>query len=294
MAGWRRDVADTLRRDVTAGQLRLLFALNPPRGYFPDFLTPLDSSRRARAGPRRDPVDPDRPPASRPDRPGRRQRAAVDRVRASPGATARPWPTSPTRCAPTARWRSGRTGPGSRRRWRPTAAGGPGRCSTAAPAGCSTSLRPAMRWNAGVLEVAHYPVSRELHLDGRGLLLVPSYFCARTPVTLLDPALPPVLVYPVDRLGGAHGPTTTWCRTPTGGRTGRPCRAARAAPGPRCWRRSTRAARPARSPAGWTSPRRRPASTRRCCATPACWSAGASATRVLHTLTPLGRAMLDA
>ncbi|GAB3963017.1 ArsR/SmtB family transcription factor [Plantactinospora veratri] len=47
-----------------------------------------------------------------------------------------------------------------------------------------------------------YPADRELHLDGRGLLLVPSFFCARIPVTLLDPELPPVLVYPVDRLGG--------------------------------------------------------------------------------------------
>ncbi|WP_246278608.1 winged helix-turn-helix domain-containing protein [Phytohabitans rumicis] len=59
-----------------------------------------------------------------------------------------------------------------------------------------------MRWNAGVLEVHDYPTERDLHLDGRGLLLVPSFFCARTPVALVDPALPPVLVYPIDRLDG--------------------------------------------------------------------------------------------
>ncbi|MEV2254409.1 winged helix-turn-helix domain-containing protein [Streptomyces sp. NPDC050147] len=53
---------------------------------------------------------------------------------------------------------------------------------------------PAMRWRSPVLEVA-YPVERDLHLDGRGLLLVPSCF-ARSPVALADAALPPTLVYP--------------------------------------------------------------------------------------------------
>ncbi|GHC46351.1 ArsR/SmtB family transcription factor [Streptomyces flavofungini] len=54
---------------------------------------------------------------------------------------------------------------------------------------------PSMRWRSPVLEVA-YPVDRDLRLDGRGLLLVPSCF-ARSPVALADTALPPTLVYPV-------------------------------------------------------------------------------------------------
>lgn len=58
------------------------------------------------------------------------------------------------------------------------------------------SLRPVARWNAPVLEV-DYPVERDLHLEGRGLLLVPSYFCWRRPTALADPGLDPVLVYPV-------------------------------------------------------------------------------------------------
>ncbi|WP_327275351.1 helix-turn-helix domain-containing protein [Streptomyces sp. NBC_01224] len=58
------------------------------------------------------------------------------------------------------------------------------------------SLPPMIRWRAPVLE-ADYPVDRELHLDGRGLLLQPSYFCRVTPVVYRDPQLPPVLVYPV-------------------------------------------------------------------------------------------------
>ncbi|HEV7933384.1 MAG TPA: helix-turn-helix domain-containing protein [Actinomadura sp.] len=64
--------------------------------------------------------------------------------------------------------------------------------------GLLASFRPLMRWNPPVLEVG-YPVAQDLVLNGRGLLLVPSYFCWRTPVTLADPELRPVLVYPVTR-----------------------------------------------------------------------------------------------
>ncbi|WP_326766153.1 DUF5937 family protein [Streptomyces sp. NBC_01591] len=60
------------------------------------------------------------------------------------------------------------------------------------------SLRPMAVWEPPVLTVS-YPVERDLHLDGRGLLLVPSYFCWRQPITLADDGLRPVLIYPVDR-----------------------------------------------------------------------------------------------
>lgn len=77
---------------------------------------------------------------------------------------------------------------------------------------------PMARWQSPALEVG-YPVDRDLHLDGRGLLLVPSYFCWRRPVTLVDTSLQPVLVYPVEKplpavsaagpaeLSGLIGPT---------------------------------------------------------------------------------------
>ncbi|MFJ4964380.1 Helix-turn-helix domain protein [Streptomyces sp. ADI96-02] len=58
------------------------------------------------------------------------------------------------------------------------------------------TFRPMARWSPPVLEVT-YPVERDMHLAGRGLLLVPSYFCWRKPITLVDEALLPVLVYPV-------------------------------------------------------------------------------------------------
>lgn len=68
------------------------------------------------------------------------------------------------------------------------------------------ALPPPMSWTQPVLS-ARYPVDRDLHLHGRGLTLVPSYFCWGTPVTLVDVQLPPVLVYPAwdgdDGPGGA-------------------------------------------------------------------------------------------
>ncbi|WP_181791354.1 helix-turn-helix domain-containing protein, partial [Streptomyces phytophilus] len=52
-----------------------------------------------------------------------------------------------------------------------------------------------LRWRPPVLTV-DYPIDRDLHLDGRGLVLVPSYFCRQLPVALADGSLPPILVYP--------------------------------------------------------------------------------------------------
>lgn len=62
--------------------------------------------------------------------------------------------------------------------------------------GLLTSLEPIMTWTPPIL-AADYPVDRDLHLRGRGLLLIPSYFCLDHPVALADPQLPPVLVFPV-------------------------------------------------------------------------------------------------
>ncbi|GHH77058.1 hypothetical protein GCM10017772_37080 [Promicromonospora soli] len=61
-----------------------------------------------------------------------------------------------------------------------------------------STLGPTTRWRAPVLEV-DYPVRRDVHLDGRGLSLVPTFFGVKHPITLADPQLQPVLVYPVSR-----------------------------------------------------------------------------------------------
>ncbi|QFU87378.1 helix-turn-helix domain-containing protein [Amycolatopsis sp. YIM 10] len=71
-----------------------------------------------------------------------------------------------------------------------------------------STLHPAARWRAPVLEV-DYPVDQELHLGGRGLVLAPSFFCWRAPVTLRNPDLPPTLVYPVARQLGWDSPPSS-------------------------------------------------------------------------------------
>lgn len=68
--------------------------------------------------------------------------------------------------------------------------------------GLLAGLRPVLRWNPPVLE-SDYPVEREVHPAGRGLLLVPSFFCWRLPVTYADGDLTPVLVYPIEHAEAA-------------------------------------------------------------------------------------------
>lgn len=58
------------------------------------------------------------------------------------------------------------------------------------------STLPGCRWRAPVLEIDNY-VDAEVRLEGRGLLLQPSYFCEPdTPIKLCDPGPEPMLVYP--------------------------------------------------------------------------------------------------
>jgi hypothetical protein len=63
------------------------------------------------------------------------------------------------------------------------------------------SFRPMLRWRRPVLEFARHPSKRDIHLEGRGLRLVPSYFARWNPGTIFDNELPQVIVYPV-----AHDP----------------------------------------------------------------------------------------
>jgi DNA-binding transcriptional ArsR family regulator len=74
--------------------------------------------------------------------------------------------------------------------------------------GLLESFRPMMRWNSPVLEV-DTPFEQTIELGGRGLTLVPSYFSWGAPDVLRDPLLPPVLVYPVER-----DPASFWAQSP--------------------------------------------------------------------------------
>ena len=64
--------------------------------------------------------------------------------------------------------------------------------------GLLNKLHPGLVWRRPVLEITGMGIDRDVHLDGRGLLVLPSYFCWRRPTLLKDPTLPCVVVYPME------------------------------------------------------------------------------------------------
>jgi DNA-binding transcriptional ArsR family regulator len=288
IGGWRRGVQDALRRDGRLATMQLLFRLNPPHSYFPDFLTPWESLYGLDAG--------------------------LEALRATPRAQLRgdlsllaEQRSLPARAAGLARGEPdvlrhltdsmaeyGQVAIDPYRAWLQASvdADRAGRAKAFLDGGTDgllASLRPTARWDGEVLAIPNYPSTRDLRLAGRGLLLVPSFFCDRVPVALVDPALPPVLVYPVDRLGGlrsvaaAGGPAR---RQALGALLGRTRAAVLEAVGDGSSTGEI-ARRLGISPAAASQH----ASVLR--------NAGLLVTRrdrntVLHTLTPLGSAMLEA
>lgn len=210
---WRSEARSRLN-----GETSLLSALVPPRGYFPDFLTPPDCGGGLDAGleairataPERlhgelTLVSAGRGPQEKsPERSGDRgaERAAERAGRLAGLGEGRPGALNRLisvlrgyhRAAIEPYWGHIRARVEADRAIRGRALLDGGAAELLA------TLPPVLRWRAPVLE-ADYPVDRELHLDGRGLLLQPSLFCRGTPVVYRDATLPPVLVYPV-----AHTP----------------------------------------------------------------------------------------
>ncbi|GAA1745940.1 ArsR/SmtB family transcription factor [Luedemannella helvata] len=189
-------------------QLGFLFALLPVSGYFADFLTPseavgtdLDASLEAiRSTPAQllrldiDLLAASNPLPSTTAGLARGDTAVMtaltDTMRAYHDAVLAPMWTRVTSAFEAERTRLGRA------------------ALDGGVAGLLGSLSPLMSWHDGALHVT-YPVDQELHLDGRGLVLVPSYFCWRYPVTLRDPDRRPVLVYPIARPSGWVAPDGT-------------------------------------------------------------------------------------
>jgi Helix-turn-helix domain len=72
--------------------------------------------------------------------------------------------------------------------------------------GLFASLGPDASWDGNVLHLP-YPSEVDIHLHGRGVTFVPSYFCWGKPVALSDQDLPPVVVYPIEHpVDGWGGP----------------------------------------------------------------------------------------
>ncbi|MEW2558595.1 ArsR/SmtB family transcription factor [Streptomyces griseorubiginosus] len=182
---------------------RLLAGLLPGRGYFPDFLTPAPSGGRELAA-GLDTVLGTSPAALRRDlallaASPHRRRPLPDRARSLADGESEALrrlgsalhgyhgraiaPFWPQICAQVDADRAARA--------RAVLAGGAD--------GLLASFAPVLRWRWPVLE-ADYPVDREVRLHGRGVVLQPSFFCTRTPITLAFPAADwtPVLVYPVE------------------------------------------------------------------------------------------------
>ncbi|AZM50295.1 transcriptional regulator [Streptomyces sp. WAC 06738] len=193
---WRRRAAARLHGGELRAACRLLRDLAPADApYFPDFLTPVESEEGLSA--------------------------ALETLLATPGrrlarelreaARHRPLPAWTRRLAAGDRAQLGRVADAVRRfharlivpewseveatiaadrEWRMAALDG------GMPAVLGT-LRP-FRWRGGVL-TAPYPVDYDLRLRGRGVRLIPSFFCHTAPIAIADPSLPPVVVYPVRR-----------------------------------------------------------------------------------------------
>jgi DNA-binding transcriptional ArsR family regulator len=194
-AAWYRDARDAIATQQLSTEVRkLLFPLFPRANYFPDFLTPAEASQGLANG-----LDAIRrtPPARVRHEigllaqvrnvPPDMYRLAEDDVRTELVAVLRRYHNAVI--APYADRMQARVDAECARRGRDLLHGG--------AEALLDGLKPAMRWKAPVLEAEYGGgLDRDLYLGGRGLLLIPSYFCWQKPVSFADPDLPPVLLYP--------------------------------------------------------------------------------------------------
>jgi DNA-binding transcriptional ArsR family regulator len=194
---WRRKARAAIDNARLGAVTELLLALTPNVGYFPDFLNPIEAAHGLDAGLeaiRGTPI-----PALDHDigrlATTRRLPATARQLAAGNPQVLRKMTAAMRVCydltvAPYRRQVATAVARDRRRRLDAFARGG--------VEGLLTSLRPMMSWSPDELSVPSHR-DQELHLGGRGLLLIPSYFCVSGPLTMFKASLPPVLVYPVER-----------------------------------------------------------------------------------------------
>ncbi|GAA5006851.1 ArsR/SmtB family transcription factor [Actinopolymorpha pittospori] len=188
--GWRRQTRVDLRPSA-----RILLALCPPDGYFAEFLMPGDASCRWEDGVEAVMAT----PRSRLEEDisvlaARRRLPAIAGSLAAGEADAMQT-LGETLCeyhriAITPYWERIQARVAVERAFR---------LRTIAEGGVElllSTLATAVRWNSGVLELRHTG-SRELRLEGRGLILAPSVFCGGQSVALERPEGTPVVLFPV-------------------------------------------------------------------------------------------------
>jgi DNA-binding transcriptional ArsR family regulator len=174
----------------------MLLDLAPPLGYSPDFLTPAAGTSGLEPG-----IDAIMRTS--------RQRLHADLGLLAPGRAPRQWVRSLSEADPATLQRLGAALRFYHEQWvapywdRVQAGVDADRARLGRVVmdhgheGALAALHPSMRWDPPILKVSYTP-DRDVYLDGRGMLLLPSFFCWRDPITLRDPLLPPVLVYPIE------------------------------------------------------------------------------------------------
>ncbi len=192
-AHWYRTARERLRQAGLESAVRqFLLPLYPRASYWPDFLTPLEGVAGLEAGLKAILAT---PPAQ-----VTAELAALARIRRVPAHLARlPERESRTELVsvlrayhraviePHEEWMHEGVHTERVRLARHSLDGG--------TEGLLGGLGPTVRWRHPRLEIGTYPTEHDIRLQGRGLLLIPSYFCWKGPVSLADPALPPVLAY---------------------------------------------------------------------------------------------------
>jgi len=217
-AGWYRDARAAIASQKLGSVVRtLLIPLFPRASYFPDFLTPAESGQGLRVGL-------DAILGTPPDR-VRQEIGLLAQVRRVPSEMYRLADQDVRADLVTAlrRYHDAVIGPYLDRMQARIDAEGARQSRTLLHGGAEGllgGLGPAMRWKAPVLEVDYVGgIDRDLRLDGRGLLLIPSYFCWQKPVSFADPDLPPVLLYPLAPAERAARPSP--CEAPLSALLGR-------------------------------------------------------------------------
>lgn len=194
---WRSQTAQDLRGSGLAGPVRhKLFTLVPHAAYFPDLVTPLEGALGIDVG-----IE------AMLSTPRTRIAMEIDRLRPDRAARARLADLRAGRASDLTAW-----GGLVRSYYRSTVdrigdqiaaavdrdlAVRRAAIHTGGVDGLLASYEPLMRWRYPVLELLSHPSGRDVHLQGRGVRLIPSYFCRTHPLTVYDGSLPQVVVYPV-------------------------------------------------------------------------------------------------
>lgn len=199
--GWLKSARQSLDSRSGRATLHVLTSIAPRQRYFPDFLTPAESQQGLESG-----LDAVR------SAPRARLTAELEKVCRYRGRRTPPW-MAPIANAERRAMASlgamldgyyrGAIAPHLRQIESAVAADRAIR-SRAMAAGGVDGLFASFdaSWDEGVLRLP-YPSEVDIHLRGRGVTFVPSYFCWGKPVALSDQDLPPVVVYPIEHQVGA-------------------------------------------------------------------------------------------